>query len=134
MYETWADYEWQQHQDYVWRSITFNEIAGDEELRSSNLSRVEIPVAGIYTVIAAYHWHSTDRWTAPETAIAINTPENSGNCYLVHHLLPNGCAQKGTLNYTDHFKKGDKIMLSIKGYEGAEYFLNDFLLRVKKIN
>ncbi|OJW52301.1 MAG: hypothetical protein BGO67_10645 [Alphaproteobacteria bacterium 41-28] len=139
-YKDWISYEGS------WCPLPFNKFRGDKSLRTPDISSIEIPIDGIYTIIAAYHWRiksgffynsnavvRTDTYTEPATAISINTPENFSNCYLVHRIHEGGCVQ-GTLNYTDRFIKGDKIMLSIKGFKDAEYYRNNFFLQVKKIN
>lgn len=117
-----------------WKPITFSdsEFNGDERLRG-NLSTIEIPESGVYSLFASYYWRaSVNGDAAPYTAIAINSPSNHQNYFVQHHIAKNYIASGG-INRVTRLERGEKVMVSIYGHINAEYFLPHFQFDIEKI-
>jgi len=123
---------WMPYTATGWSPVTFTHFEGDEPLRG-NLSTIEIPEGGMYSLTASYFWRANNNGsTAPYTAIAINNPGNIGNDF-VHHHRAQGFGDKGSIKKDVRLRQGDRVMVSIQGSPNAEYFLGHFQFNIEKL-
>ena len=133
--------DWAPYINANWTPVTFtvfkrdsNERFEGEDILQRNLSTIEIPEDGEYSLLTHYYWRSNSKGaTAPYTGIAINTPTNMNGCYKQHHLLLPHCVDSGSLNRTTYLHKGEKVMVSIFGQPNAEYYLGGFSFEIEKL-
>lgn len=127
-----SDAKWKPYVTTGFAPVTFNLFEGDERLKG-NLSTIEIPEDGVYSLFATYCWKANANGSAmPCTAISIDNPGNV-ICLVQHHLAP-GFSEKSILNRVTHLNKGNKVMVSIFGQPNAEHFLACFQFEIEKLH
>lgn len=119
-----------------WIPVAFTLFEGNERLKG-NLSTIEIPEDGLYSLYAHYFFQSDGKGgqSTPSMAIAINEPANIDNYFVALNLSPTRVqGDAAGLNRITRLNKGEKVMLSIKGTSTTEYFLGHFQFNIEKIH
>ncbi len=125
--------EWELYTNVIWTPVPFNIFEGDEELKGENLSMVEIPEDGVYSLLAHTCWKARGDESAVYTSIARNDPGNFIGHYDYYPIFPLHSTLI-TLTRVTRLKKGEKVMVSIIGSPNAEYWLGEFQFNIEKIN
>lgn len=124
--------QWISYSEAIWKPITFNQFSGSECLRG-NLSIIELPEDGVYSLCAHYYWRAINGSTAPYTAISLNDPTTHDGIWIAQHHLNQNFVVYDCLNRVQRFKQGDKVMVSVYGQPNAEYHLNGFKFHIEKL-
>lgn len=128
--------DWSPYTEVTWKPMKFDNCEGDERL-GKNLSTIEIPESGLYSLYAHYAWRANLNGNmATYTSIAINNPENGylEKSFVKHHLIAPRQEEMNGLSRNFLLNKGDKVMVSIYGHPNAEYYLGHFQFEIEKIN
>ncbi len=125
--------EWELYTNVIWTPVPFNIFEGDDALKGENVSMVEIPENGVYSLLAHTCWKARGNESAVYTAIARNDPGNFIGHYDYYPIFALHSTLI-TLTRVTRLSKGDKVMVSIIGSPNAEYWLGEFQFNIEKIN
>ncbi len=123
--------DWQPYTNTSWAPVVFTWFEGDEKLKG-NMSIIEIPEDGVYSLYTICRWAAKNGRATPETAIKLNKSITEG-FYFSRNTIENGCEASHSINRVTRLKKGETVMVSILGDPNALYFLGHFHFQIEKI-
>ncbi len=123
--------DWEPYTNTSWAPVVFNWFEGDEKLKG-NMSIIEIPEDGVYSLYTICRWAAKNGRATPETAIKLNNSITEG-FYFSRNTIEDGFESSHSINRVTHLKKGETVMVSILGDPNALYFLGHFHFQIEKI-
>jgi hypothetical protein len=122
---------WIPYPDSVWKIMSFDQFSGNQSLRS-NLSEINIPEDGVYSISTRYCFRSNQNGSSLSyTAICIDRPESVEEIRTHHTIIYH--ADEGMLNLIRSLTRGQKVMVIIFGHSNAEYAPSNCTLYIEKI-